>query len=257
MEFIDQLNRKINLTKIPSRIVSLVPSQTELLVDLGLRDSIVGITKFCINPTDLRKEKTIVGGTKKVNFNKIRALNPDFIVCNKEENTEEMVLQLEEIAPVWVSDISTIPDCLEMIEKLGIIFEITEKASQIISKIHLELADFKMYMNDFPSKRVLYLIWKSPFMAAGKDTFIDSLLTLNNFENFISEENSRYPEVNWEDLKSVEVVLLSSEPYPFKEEHISEIRNKIDVEVKLVDGEYFSWYGTRLINAFDYFKTIH
>lgn len=257
MEFIDQLHRTVILNKIPSRIVSLVPSQTELLVDLGLRDNVVGITKFCIHPTDLRKEKTIVGGTKKVNFSKIKALNPDFIICNKEENTETMVLQLQEIAPVWISDISTIPDCIEMIERLAVIFEITEKASQIISKIQLKLTDFKMYMNGFPSKKVLYLIWKDPFMAAGRDTFINSLLELNNFENSIIEETSRYPEVNWEDIKSAEVVLLSSEPYPFKEEHILEIRNKIDVEVKLVDGEYFSWYGTRIINAFGYFKTVH
>lgn len=257
MEFIDQLNRIVKLTKTPSRIVSLVPSQTELLVDLGLRKNIVGITKFCIHPTDLRKEKTIVGGTKQVNFNKIKSLQPDIIICNKEENTEEMVLQLESIAPVWVSDISAIPESIEMIERLGKVFEVPEKASEIISRIESEWDEFNTYIKDFPLKKVLYLIWKDPYMAAGKHTFIDALLHLNNFENSIVEEISRYPEVDWEVFKNSEMVLLSTEPYPFKEEHIVELQNKIDAEVKLVDGEFFSWYGSRLIKAFGYFKTLH
>ncbi|SRX76147.1 ABC transporter substrate-binding protein [Aequorivita antarctica] len=257
MEFIDQLNRTITLANIPSRIVSLVPSQTELLVDLGLRKNIVGITKFCVHPANLRKEKTIVGGTKTVNFTKIKLLKPDIIICNKEENTEEMVLQLESIAPVWVSDISTITESIEMIKRLGEVFDVTEKASAIILKIELEWDGFKLYLKDFPSKKVLYLIWKDPYMAAGKDTFINALLRLNNFENCIIEEISRYPEVEWDLLKSADLVLLSTEPYPFKDEHVVELQNKIDAKIKLVDGEYFSWYGSRLIQAFGYFKTLH
>ncbi|MEH6764411.1 MAG: helical backbone metal receptor [Aequorivita antarctica] len=257
MEFIDQLNRTITLANIPSRIVSLVPSQTELLVDLGLRKNIVGITKFCVHPANLRKEKTIVGGTKTVNFTKIKLLKPDIIICNKEENTEEMVLQLESIAPVWVSDISTITESIEMIKRLGEVFDVTEKASEIILKIELEWDGFKLCLKNFPSKKVLYLIWKDPYMAAGKDTFINALLRLNNFENCIIEEISRYPEVEWDLLKSAELVLLSTEPYPFKDEHVVELKNKIDAKIKLVDGEYFSWYGSRLIKAFGYFKTLH
>ncbi|MDC8000691.1 helical backbone metal receptor [Aequorivita todarodis] len=256
MEFIDQLNRIVTLSKTPSRIVSLVPSQTELLVHLGLRENIVGITKFCIHPIDLRKEKTVVGGTKQVNFNKIKSLRPDIIICNKEENTEEMVLQLQGIAPVWVSNIATIPESMEMIERLGKIFETPEKASDIISKINLEREGFIEYVKDFPSKKVLYLIWKDPYIAAGKNTFIDALLRLNNFENSVIEKESRYPEIPWEEIEKAEVVLLSTEPYPFKDAHVKELRNKIDAEVKLVDGEYFSWYGSRLIKAFDYFKTL-
>lgn len=257
MEFIDQLNRTVTLTNIPSRIVSLVPSQTELLVDLGLRKNIVGITKFCVHPANLRKEKTIVGGTKTVNFSKIKLLKPDIIICNKEENTEEMVLQLESIAPVWVSDISTITESIEMIKRLGEVFDVTEKASEIILKIELEWDGFKLCLKNFPSKKVLYLIWKDPYMAAGKDTFINALLRLNNFENCIIEEISRYPEVEWDLLKSADLVLLSTEPYPFKDEHVVELQNKIEAKIKLVDGEYFSWYGSRLIKAFGYFKTLH
>jgi len=257
MEFIDQLHRIVTLTKTPSRIVSLVPSQTELLVDLGLRKNIVGVTKFCVHPEDLRAEKTIVGGTKQVNYNKIKSLKPDIIICNKEENTEEMVLQLESIAPVWVSDIATIPESIEMIKRLGEVFKITEKSSQIVSKIELEWEDFNEYVKDFPPKKVQYLIWKDPYMAVGKKTFIDALLGLNNFENIITDEKSRYPEVTLEEIKTAEMVLLSTEPYPFKDGHILELQNKIDAEVKLVDGEYFSWYGSRLVKAFGYFKTLH
>src|SRR5690606_35600960 len=175
--------------------VSLVPSQTELLLELGLRSNIVGVTKFCVHPLDLRGEKTIVGGTKQVNYSKIKSLKPDIIICNKEENTEEMVLQLESIAPVWVSDIATIPESIDVIEGLGEVFKITEKSSQIVSKIELEWEDFNEYVKDFPPKKVLYLIWKDPYMAVGKKIIIDVLLGLNNFENIFTDEKSRYPEV--------------------------------------------------------------
>ena len=260
MEFVDQLNRTVTLTQPPSRIISLVPSQTELLVALGLRKNIVGVTKFCVHPKDLRKEKTIVGGTKQVDFEKIKSLKPDIIVCNKEENTEEMVLQLESVAPVWVSDIATISESIEMILQLGKIFEVDGRALEITANINLKLEGFKEYVRDFPSKKVLYLIWKNPYMAVGKNTFIDELLQINNFENIIIKNNSRYPEVSIELLKTAELVLLSTEPYPFKKvdaDVLAEEFNSEVKEVKLVDGEFFSWYGSRLIKAFDYFKELH
>lgn len=257
MEFIDQINRVVYLPKTPLRIISLVPSQTELLVDLGLRENIVGVTKFCVHPVDLRTKKNIVGGTKSVNLDKIESLKPDIIICNKEENTEDMVLQLESIAPVWVSDISNISECLEMIDKLGEILEVSEIATRINSEIYSEWHDFKMYSKKLPSVKAIYLIWKKPFMAAGRATFINELLKLNNFENIIEMESSRYPEVAKDLITKAEVVLLSTEPYPFNEKHVSDLREMFDVEVKLVDGEYFSWYGSRLIKAFEYFKTLH
>ncbi len=260
MEFVDQLNRTVTFTHIPSRIISLVPSQTELLVALGLRKNIVGVTKFCVHPKDLRKEKTIVGGTKQVDFEKIKSLKPDIIICNKEENSEEIVLQLENVAPVWVSDITTISESIEMILQLGKIFEVDGRALEITANINLKLEGFKEYVRDFPSKKVLYLIWKNPYMAVGKNTFIDELLQINNFENIIIKNNSRYPEVSIELLKTAELVLLSTEPYPFKKvdaDVLAEEFNSEVKEVKLVDGEFFSWYGSRLIKAFDYFKELH
>jgi ABC-type Fe3+-hydroxamate transport system substrate-binding protein len=257
MEFVDQLNRTVTLTQTPSRIISLVPSQTELLVALGLRKNIVGITKFCVHPKDLRKEKTIVGGTKQVDFEKIKSLKPDIIICNKEENSEEIVLQLENVAPVWVSDITTISESIEMILQLGKIFEVDGRALEITANIKLKLEGFKEYVRDFPSKKVLYLIWKNPYMAAGKNTFIDELLQINNFENIIIKKNSRYPEVSIELIKTAELVLLSTEPYPFKKVDANVLAEELNSEVKLVDGEFFSWYGSRLIKAFEYFKELH
>jgi len=257
MEFVDQLNRTVTFTHTPSRIISLVPSQTELLVALGLRKNIVGVTKFCVHPKDLRKEKTIVGGTKQVDFEKIKSLKPDIIICNKEENSEEIVLQLENVAPVWVSDITTISESIEVILQLGKIFEVDGRALEITANIKLKLEGFKEYVRDFPSKKVLYLIWKNPYMAVGKNTFIDELLQINNFENIIIKKNSRYPEVSIELIKTAELVLLSTEPYPFKKVDANVLAEELNSEVKLVDGEFFSWHGSRLIKAFEYFKELH
>lgn len=257
MEFVDQLNRTLRFEKTPSRIVSLVPSQTELLVDLGLRDQIVGVTKFCVHPVDLRSDKAVVGGTKNVKFDKISSLNPDIIICNKEENTEQMVRQLEKIAPVWISDVNTISESITMIEEFGEIFEVREKALEITSKITSELHAFQEVVKNKPLRKTLYLIWRDPYMAVGRDTFINTLLDLNNFENVILAPSSRYPEVNKEIFKDADLVLLSTEPYPFKEDHVLKLQGEIDAEVKLIDGEYFSWYGSRLQEAFEYFKSLH
>jgi ABC-type Fe3+-hydroxamate transport system substrate-binding protein len=257
MEFEDQLHRKIHLSQTPSQIVSLVPSQTELLIDLGLRNSIVGITKFCVHPKNLRKEITVVGGTKNVHFDRIEALTPDLIICNKEENTLEMVQQLETIAPVWVSDISTIEESLEMINGLGKILNVSKEASVLISEITLEINNFKDFIKRKPLKKVLYVIWKEPFMVAGKNTFINTLLQLNNFENSITGDNTRYPEIEQADFNKADLVLLSTEPYPFKEKDVLKLQKSTDAKVILVDGEFFSWYGSRLKKAFTYFKTLH
>lgn len=257
MEYKDQLDRVLRLQSVPSRIVSLVPSQTELLVDLGLCDKIVGITKFCVHPKNLRTNCTVVGGTKNVNFDKIAALNPDFILCNKEENTFGMVTALEEIAPVWVSDIYNIEDNLEMILRLGEVFKVEVVASELIQEIFFERDQFTEFMEKVPRKKVVYLIWKNPYMAAGKMTFINNLLELNNFRNILVDDNSRYPEVKLEDLENADLILLSPEPYPFGEEDAILLESEIGVAVKVVDGEYFSWYGSRLARAFNYFKSLH
>lgn len=256
MELRDQLQRKIVLDGVPERVISLVPSQTELLIDLGLEEKLVGITKFCVHPEYLRKTKKVVGGTKQVNFEKIKDLQPDLILCNKEENTAEMVESLEKIAPVHVSDINDIDDAFEMMLQYGQIFNREELAKTMVTSIQKKTLALKESKKGIPAKRVAYLIWKEPLMVAGKKTFIDTLLELNNFENVFEED--RYPVTSLEDLKKKkpDLILLSSEPYPFSEKHIGFFKN-IEAEIKLVDGEYFSWYGSRLLDAMNYFKTLN
>lgn len=257
MVFKDQIGRTIHLPAVPERIISLVPSQTELLADLGLRDKLVGITKFCVHPEDLRKSMKIVGGTKSIHPERIQAVKPDFILCNKEENTAEMVAELETVAPVWVTDMFDIDDSLEMIRSLGKVFDKEEKAEEIVHQIQKERQSFKLFMEAKISKKVIYLIWKKPWMAAGRNTFINELLELNKFENIISDPGSRYPEVSEEFIASADLILLSTEPFPFNESHAEEMQNTLQKPVQVVDGEYFSWYGSRMVEAFGYFKTLH
>ncbi len=256
MKIKDQLNRTLYFSKTPSRIVSLVPSQTELIVDLGLREYLVGLTKFCVHPKDLRKQIKVVGGTKEVHYDTIKELCPDIIICNKEENTHKMVMELEKIAPVYVSDIKTIDDSIQMVLAIGKIFSVEKKAEEISKNINQELATFLEFIKDIPWKNVIYLIWKNPYMAVGKQTFIDEMLQLNHFKNSLEKE-SRYPEITMKDLKKTEIVFLSSEPFPFKEKDVLELQKMLGLDVRIVDGEFFSWYGSRLQSAFKYFKTLH
>ncbi len=236
-----------------------MPSQTELLHDLGLESSIVGITKFCVHPVHFKKEKTIVGGTKDVHFDKIKTLKPDIILCNKEENTLEMIEALQKIAPVHISDIYSIDDCLELIEMYGSIFSKEEKANEIVLDIQKQHLDFKEFIKDSPKLSTAYFIWKKPWMVAAKTTFIDEMLTLNKFENYYAHLN-RYPEIelNENRKETADLVMLSSEPFPFKEKHKDLLRQFFpQANILVVDGEAFSWYGTRLLKAFDYFKSLH
>ncbi|WP_054851621.1 ABC transporter substrate-binding protein [Olleya sp. ITB9] len=251
----DQIGNTLNIDATPIRIISLVPSQTELLYDLGLEDSIVGLTKFCVHPIHLKKEKQIVGGTKQINLDKIKALKPDLILCNKEENTQAIVKDCQSICQVHVSDIFTIKDCVEVVNQYGQIFNKIDQAKVIVTKIEANVLDFNNYIKDKPTLKVAYFIWKDPWMVAANSTFINYLLELNKFEN-VYANLSRYPEVSIEELNnnlSTDLVLLSSEPYPFTDKHKTEFKNTKTI---LVDGEYFSWYGSRLILAFNYFKQL-
>jgi len=239
-EVTDQMNRTIRLEGIPRRIVSLVPSQTELLYDLGLNDEVVGITKFCIYPEEWFKSKNRVGGTKQVNIEKVRDLQPDLIIGNKEENTEEDIQALMKIAPVWMSDIYTYEDALEMITLLGNVLGKEAETAEIKSEIESEFKKLPIVN----SKKVLYFIWKDPDYLAGKSTFIDAMLTKAGFENLCKDD--RYPELK-ELTESPAYIFLSSEPYPFKKEHELEFQNRFpESQIVFVDGELFSWYGSRM-----------
>ncbi|WP_299437949.1 ABC transporter substrate-binding protein [uncultured Aquimarina sp.] len=260
MIYTDQLGRTIKVPQTPTRIISLVPSQTELLVTLGLSDEIVGVTKFCVHPNSIRKEKKVIGGTKNIHLDKIRELNPDIILCNKEENTKEIVEVLEKEYPVHVSDVSTIEESLELIHQYGEIFTKTNQANTLISEIRSELKSFLDFVKNKQQKKVAYFIWREPWMVAGKGTFIHHLLEINGFINKYGNKE-RYPEIPKEKLTNLEdldLILLSSEPFPFSEDHKSEMAKIVPgSKVILVDGEYFSWYGSRLVGAFSYFRTLH
>lgn len=251
--FIDQLHREIEIPFPPKRIISLVPSQTELLFDLGLDDEVVGITKFCIHPEVKFKRKEKIGGTKQLNLVKIRSLKPDLIIGNKEENGQQQIEELRQEFPVWMSDIYNLEDALMMIKGVGEVVNRETEANEISNHIQKSFESLVIH----PTKKALYFIWKDPYMLAGKNTFIDEMLQRSGFENMIQEQ--RYPEFSLAQLSSMqpESVFLSSEPYPFKEKHIQELKEiwpKADI--KLVDGEMFSWYGSRLLKAADYFKTL-
>ena len=255
----DQIGRKITITSTPRRIVCLVPSLTELLVDLGLEDAIVGVTKFCVHPKNIRKDKIVVGGTKNVHLNKIKQLKPDIILCNKEENTKEIVTSLEAYFPVHVSDINTIDEAYECIRQYGELFDVVESASTLIYGIETEKEEFLVSTENLSVKNVAYFIWKDPWITVGNQTFIHHIMEMVKLDN-IFRDLSRYPEVLLEDVQresDLDAVLLSSEPYPFIERHRKELELFLEnIPVVLVDGEYFSWYGSRLKDAFRYFKQL-
>ncbi|MEO7530508.1 MAG: helical backbone metal receptor [Sediminibacterium sp.] len=256
--FFDQLNREINLPGIPKRIVSIVPSQTEFLFDLGLEHEVIGITKFCIRPEAWFKNKTRVGGTKTVKPDIISALQPDIVIANKEENVKEQIMALEKIAPVWISDISNTEEAFQMMECIGELTGKSLQAAALVTQIKDDLTTVTMQQLQNRKYRTAYLIWKDPFMSVGGDTFISNMMQLSGFENVLATQ-ARYPIINLEELKAknTELVLLSSEPFPFKQKHIDEIQEALPgVKILLVDGEIFSWYGSRMQYAGAYIKKL-
>lgn len=255
--FTDQLNRKIEVTQIPQRIISLVPSQTELLHDLGLNDEVIGITKFCIHPNEWFRTKQRVGGTKNLDIQKIRSMNPDLIIANKEENSKEQIEELAADFPVYTSDVNNLQQALQMIEQVGSITNKIEEAETMIKKIksgftHLKENTSNNYI------RTAYLIWKDPYMTVGGDTFINDMLFHAGFKNIFCDQN-RYPEITIEEirLENCQVLFLSSEPYPFKQKHIDELQELLpNTKIMLADGECFSWYGSHLLQAPAYFQKL-
>lgn len=252
---IDQLDRKIQLQAPAQRIVSIVPSQTELLFHLGLDKEVVGITRFCIHPKEWHATKKRIGGTKTVNIDAVKELQPDLIIANKEENTKQQIEELEKIAPVWISDINKLDGSFDMIREVGILTGKVPEAEAIAQEIINAFNGLEPSAVPF---RVCYLIWRNPYMTVGRDTFISNLLSKCGFIN-VFQNDKRYPEVNIEKIIEARpgIIFLSSEPYPFKEKHIEEIKLYMpEIQVVLVDGEMFSWYGSRLLKSPDYFKKL-
>ncbi|MFZ1685898.1 MAG: helical backbone metal receptor [Flavobacteriales bacterium] len=250
----DQMGRTMLVPDRPQRIISLVPSQTELLYDLGLGERVVGITKFCIHPETWFKTKHRVGGTKKVDMSKVRALKPDLIIGNKEENERKDIHALAEEFPVWMSDVRDLSGALDMIHRIGELTVTDARAKDLALNIEQRFSELRPLE---PTLTAAYFIWREPFMTAGYATFVNDMLQRCGLVNVFDDGDARYPEITPREVAEADpdVILLSSEPYPFKEKHIAEL-NMIcpGTPVRLVDGELFSWYGSRLLQAPAYFK---
>ena len=242
-EFTDQLRRSVSISVPPRRIVSLVPSQTELLFDLGLGGRVVGVTDFCTEPAAALANCVHIGGTKRFLFDRIDALSPDLIIGNREENYAEGITRLEQRYPVWMSDIFTLDDALDMIGAIGDVTGTAEQTLRMASEIRAAFASLTA-----PSEiSAAYLIWKKPWMAAGAATFIDDMLRRAGFANVFAD-CERYPECTLEQLiaRQPQVVMLSSEPFPFDASHVAELAKLMPrSRVVPVDAMPFSWYGSR------------
>ncbi len=230
------------------KIVSLVPSLTELLIDLGLSDKLVGRTRFCIHPANKVVQIPIIGGTKNPNIEKIISLEPDYILANKEENRQEVIEELQKHCNVHLTNIDTISEALAAITEIGKQLAVEEKAHQISREINLVLSQ----KPSFESLKTAYFIWRDPWMVAGSETYIHDVMREWNLENIFNKQ-FRYPEIDLAELQQSEpdLILLSSEPYPFKEKHIKEIKKYCpNANIELINGEWFSWYGSGMIQSF-------
>lgn len=254
MKLSDQLDRPLQINSTPKRIISLVPSLTELVFDLGLSRELVGVTKFCVHPDDIRTRAKILGGTKQIKHHKIDALEPDLILCSKEENTPEIVAELEKKYNVYVSDINTLDEAYTFFNDFGRLCDCEGKTTALVSDIQSALFRYKRETADLPPLKIAYFIWRDPWMLVGNETFIQHLLNELGFVNVYADA-ARYPEIELTDLKKADYYFLSTEPFPFGEKHKVELPVNPS-KVKIVNGEFFSWYGTRLLKAFPYFMEL-
>ncbi len=249
------LKKPSQLGYLPKRIISLVPSQTELLYSLGLDKQTAGITKFCISPVIWFRNKNKIGGTKTLNIKKIQELKPDLIIANKEENVKEQIDELAADYPVWVTDVNSVEGALQMIKDVGKLTGKVKPAAAIVSEIKKQ---FKKLKPPPRKPATAYLIWRNPYMTVGGDTFISGMMQLGGLKNVFAKQK-RYPKISVEELQAAKCkyILLSTEPYPFKEKHIYELQQQIPgVKILLADGEMFSWYGSRMLLMPQYLRAL-
>jgi len=233
-------------------VVSLVPSLTELLYFLGLNGHITGITRFCELPREKVPLPKIIGGTKNPSIERIRQLKPSLIIASKEENLEADVGLLSFDCMVWVTDIKNLEDNISVLNSFLRIFG----KSEAFKDLPAAIGDGFSAPED--AGKALYLIWQNPFMTVGGDTFISDMLGRAGFQN-ITRDRLRYPEIDIEEIRMLEPewILLSSEPYPFREKHVADLALLFpDAKVVLVDGQMFSWYGVRPLYAPAYFEAL-
>jgi ABC-type Fe3+-hydroxamate transport system substrate-binding protein len=242
-----------------SRIVSLVPSITELLFDLGLGGQVVGRTGFCIHPWAQVRHVPKVGGTKDLRFDVIRGLRPTHVVVNVDENRREDAEALAEFVPEVVVTHPVVPrDNLALYRQMGQVFGVSARAEALCAEFEATYAELAARRATAVTEPVLYLIWKDPWMTVAPETYISAMLELVGWRTLPRESSERYPEVDVAAYAGeVSRVLLSSEPFHFKEQHLTEVRALVPgAEVALIDGEMTSWYGSRAIRGMRYLETL-
>lgn len=241
-----------------ARIVSLVPSITELLFELGLAERVVGRTTFCVHPRPAVERLPRVGGTKKVRLDKLRALAPSHVIVNVDENTREDVDAIAAFTPNVIVTHPLEPlDNPPLYRLLGGVFGCAERAEALCAEFEAAHARLAGAARAHPPRRVLYLIWRNPWMTVSRSTYISRVLELVRWTTVRDDPDVRYPEVRMERgcLDDVDLVLFSSEPFPFKDKHMSELRElTADTRTPFVriDGEMTSWYGSRAIEGLRY-----
>jgi len=250
----DQSERSFIINQPVKKVVSLVPSVTETLIFLGLKEQMAGRTKFCLHPQVHVEHIPVVGGTKSIDIEKVIYLNPDLIIGSKEENEKEQIITLAEQFPVYVNDVIDLPSCYNFIEAMGNIFSLENAAQDLIFSIRNSFENKMFFFNP----RIIYLIWHKPFMTIGKNTFIDSILKQSGLYNIFGHLE-RYPQITEQQIQEAEAdyILLSTEPYPFNENHCREFEKIFKgSKVMLVDGEMFAWYGSHLLKSASYFQQL-
>ena len=249
---VDALGQSFSCNVPPTRVVSLVPSITETLFDMGVWDSVVGVTRYCVHPETATTDKTVVGGTKKINVDVIKQLNPDLVLCNQEENTPEIIHNLESAGiRCHVSFPTDIPTAVQSIVNLSLLFGKEQWAKEWTNQVQTGL------QQPYVPFRYAYFIWRKPWMISGQDTFITQMLSTVGGVN-VSCTEDRYPEVQISELirTQCDAFLLSSEPFPFTKKHMLELESH-GIEpnkIHFIDGEMCSWHGTRLLRGLEYLR---
>lgn len=260
--WVDATDTVVETTSRPRRIVSLVPSTTETLHALGAGERVVGVTRFCVHPAEARETAENVGGTKSPRLGRIEALRPDLIFANLEENRREDVEALRSLCPVYVAFPRDVPSAIAEIRAMGELLGDGRRAEELARKIEAAHAGCRK-SRPFESFRFLYLVWRRPYLAAARPTFIDALLTEVSGRNAAPEGRGRYPEVSPKEMNDsdADVVFLSSEPFPFAPQHAEELLRELGgarwrERVLLVDGELLSWHGARLLEGLPYARRL-
>jgi ABC-type Fe3+-hydroxamate transport system substrate-binding protein len=262
-ELVDASGRRHEVAASGARIVCLVPSITELLFDLGLAGKVVGRTGFCIAPREQVKKVAKVGGTKTIDLARLRRLAPTHVIVNVDENPRPLV---EEIARFVPNVVVTHPlgprDNLALYRLIGGIFGCDEAAQALSQRFQQVYDEVCAAAQAWGRQRVLYLIWKSPYMTVSQDTYISRMLSTVGWDTYVAHGSARYPTVELTPavLDDMSFVLLSTEPYSFRERHCAEILVSLppgsETRVALIDGAMTSWYGSRAIEGLRYLRAL-